>query len=640
MAGTGSVLLVTAPFLSVLRPAAGVSALKASLHRAGVAVSASYLNLEFAASIGVDLSEIVSEKLPNHRLIGEWIFAEVLFGRRDDPLYAEYETWLSEYVGDELYRRLQTARGLARTFVLDAARCLVAKKPAIIGFSSSFQQNCASLALAAQVRRWAPEVIICFGGANCEDRMGLGLLKAFPQIDYVFSGEADLLFPRFVAEVLAGKTPTISDALFSRNQLVMGDSVQPIFDLDSLPTPDFHDYFDALSQMSYGDRIRPGLSIETSRGCWWGAKKHCRFCGLNGKAITYRAKSPKRVLEEVSALEKRYKISRFEATDNIMSMKHVDAVFSELGKNDRHPTFFYEVKSNLTSEQIKCLARGGVRWIQPGIESLDDEVLKLMNKGVTGLQNVRLLRSCAEVGIRCIWNLLHGFPGERARSYQRIAEAIPLLEHLEPPNGTSPVRVDRFSPYYQQSEELGFRNVRVSQVYRAVYDLPEYCLRDICYYFDAEPALEDKEDYIAPVRNAVARWRYRAYEAPHSPELKLLRIGKGLALVNDTRSCAKDDCRVLEPEEGVLLNAFREPVAIDQTLAALQDRADADGLSEGLERLIDLGYILRDGSRAISIVTETEHRVCDTPDPSEFPGGWLDPDPTPALPRPPALDLA
>lgn len=40
-----------------------------------------------------------------------------------------------------------------------------------------------------------------------------------------------------------------------------------------------------------------------------------------------------------------------------------------------------------------------MRRIQPGIESLSTPTLKLMEKGVSLLQNVRLLSWCAEIGI-------------------------------------------------------------------------------------------------------------------------------------------------------------------------------------------------------------------------------------------------
>ena len=57
--------------------------------------------------------------------------------------------------------------------------------------------------------------------------------------------------------------------------------------------PDFDDYFGAAQAPSYCDTV-VRLSAESSRGCWWGAKSHCTFCGLNGGTMAFRAKSAER----------------------------------------------------------------------------------------------------------------------------------------------------------------------------------------------------------------------------------------------------------------------------------------------------------------------------------------------------------
>ena len=49
-------------------------------------------------------------------------------------------------------------------------------------------------------------------------------------------------------------------------------------------------------------RVVPTLLFETSRGCWWGAKSHCTFCGLNGETMAFRSKSPRRALDELEQL--------------------------------------------------------------------------------------------------------------------------------------------------------------------------------------------------------------------------------------------------------------------------------------------------------------------------------------------------
>ena len=73
-------------------------------------------------------------------------------------------------------------------------------------------------------------------------------------------------------------------------------------------------------------------------------------------------------------------------------MRYIDTLFPRLAESGLQLELFYEVKANLRHDQLVRMHRGGVRQIQPGIESFSDAVLRLMDKGVTGFQNIQLLR--------------------------------------------------------------------------------------------------------------------------------------------------------------------------------------------------------------------------------------------------------
>ena len=72
---------------------------------------------------------------------------------------------------------------------------------------------------------------------------------------------------------------------------------------------------------------------------------------------------------------------------------------------------FYPARAHvawLNETPVLLLARAGVRWIQPGIESLDDNLLALIAKGNSTLMNVQLLKWSLEFGIDAAWNMLCG----------------------------------------------------------------------------------------------------------------------------------------------------------------------------------------------------------------------------------------
>src|SRR5262249_48286245 len=150
---------------------------------------------------------------------------------------------------------------------------------------------------------------------------------------------------------------------------------------------------------SWQDRV--ALAFEASRGCWWGQKKHCTFCGLNRETMTFRVKSAERVLGTMRRLSSRYTFRHLQAADNILAMSYWKTLLPRLAEErlssaGKPVSIFFEVKPNLSRAQVKAMADAGVAHVQPGIESLSTHLLELMAKGVTGLQNVYLLKCCAE----------------------------------------------------------------------------------------------------------------------------------------------------------------------------------------------------------------------------------------------------
>ena len=194
------------------------------------------------------------------------------------------------------------------------------------------------------------------------------------------------------------------------------------------------------------------IPIETARGCWWGAKHHCTFCGLNGTIMRFRSKSPQRVLDELAQQARRYRSCHFQSVDNILDMTYFKQLFPELVESDAGYQFFFEVKSNLSREQLRLLAQAGVTRIQPGIESLSSHVLALMRKGVRAAQNVNLLRWARYYDIDTQWNLLWGLPGETEQDYVEQTAVIPHLLHLQPPSATDRIWLERFSPLFSEHE--------------------------------------------------------------------------------------------------------------------------------------------------------------------------------------------
>jgi ribosomal peptide maturation radical SAM protein 1 len=537
------------PFADVDRPAIGVSLLKAHADRLGVSSRIVYCNFDLAELIGVELYNQISESLPSESLIGDWFFADILFGERI-PFEQEYvEKVLSRFAQPGLVTQILDARRRRSEFIDRCVERIAALRPKVAGFTTTFHQTCACLAVAERLKRLANPPIVIFGGANCEGEMGLQILRSFPAIDYVCTREGDVVFPAFLNRLLREHDPSPPPGILRQGEsteLTMPDMVR---DLDSLPVPDYSDYFARLAESPLAPKLRVDLLIETSRGCWWGAKHHCTFCGLNGETMEFRSKTPRRAFEEMKQLATTYGVKRISCVDNILDVRFIPVLFPRLEASGLDLELFYEVKANLREEQIALMRAGGVRSVQPGIESFSNQVLRLMNKGCTGLQNIQLLRWCEEHGIMPAWNLLSGFPGEDPAEYVRTADLLPLLAHLQPPTSCSPIRLDRFSPFFTQTDRFGLQRLRPAPAYYYVYPFGRRELARLAYFFDFDyPDGRKPFEYTRVVKQAIDDW-YTVRNPSLQPEqyarLDATLMDDGDILIADTRPCATAKSRLL-----------------------------------------------------------------------------------------------
>jgi ribosomal peptide maturation radical SAM protein 1 len=532
-AGTDVVFAVM-PFADVGRPSIGVSLLAAAAQAAGWSARIEYCNVAFADRVGADLYATISGSMPPDLLVGEWVFAGDVFGDRLPPPDEYVERVLGRAVSADLAGRIDAARSVRDAYLDACVERILIHRPRIVGFTTTFHQTCACLAVARRLKERRDPPLVVFGGANCEGEMGLQLLQSFPWIDAVASGESDRSFPRLLDTLLGGEPGPVAGVLLRDGPATVQPSAK-VVDLDSLPFPDYDDYFAQLAASAHCREAAVHVVIETSRGCWWGAKHHCTFCGLNGETMAFRSKSAERAFAEIQYLVDRHGLRKVGCVDNILDMRYVDTLFPLLADSDLELELFYEVKANLRYEQLVKLHRGGMRQIQPGIESFSNQVLKLMDKGVSGLQNIQLLRWCEELGIDCAWNLLAGFPGEDPGEYARMADLIPLLSHLTPPMSCARLRLDRFSPFHARSEEFGFRRVRPARAYFYVFPLGRREMSRLAYFFDYDYADGRlPEEYLQPVHRAVKDWWASRMAGESRPVLDAA-IDDGSLLLTDTR---------------------------------------------------------------------------------------------------------
>ncbi|GAA4951252.1 RiPP maturation radical SAM C-methyltransferase [Actinoplanes utahensis] len=584
-------VLVAMPFMSADRPSIQLGLLRAIGAGHGFDVGTLHANLDLAARIGADFYRTIADA--RGPLIGDWLFAVEAFGEQAPDPGAGLLDELG-ITGPERDRLLRARAEDVPALLTDLAGAPDWADVQVAGFTCTFQQNTASFALARRLKAEHPHLITVFGGAGFDGGMGRELLRRVAAIDLVVSGEADTAFPALLRVLADGGDPATVPGVARRDRAA--PPAPPHRDLDALPAPDYHEYFDRAERLGLLPEAGSGevwLPFESSRGCWWGARHHCTFCGLNATTMSYRSKSPQRVLDELATLAGRHRTLRFEAVDNILDMRYLTSLFPAAADGRHDYELFYEAKANLTREQVRALAHGGVTRLQPGLESLSSHVLALMDKGVRAAQNVNLLRWARYYGIDVAWSILWGFPGETPDDYAEQAAVVPHLAHLQPPEGSGRVWLERFSPLFATA-----RNRTPQRSYRHVYPAG-FDLDRLAYFFDHDPADELPDEVYAPLRTALDTWS-RDWRRDPRPSLTY-RSAPGVLRIDDDRHPDSAGAYTFSgPIAEVYLACVDRPAGLPAIYRRLRPKPPGY-VDEVLAEFTARGLIFRDGPLAVAL---------------------------------------
>jgi ribosomal peptide maturation radical SAM protein 1 len=622
------VLLVCMPWAAVETPSLALGILKREVSALDdVEVSTIYANIDYvdwmsARSPFTSGGQIHLFNFRNYsyfsigmyfRGLGDWVFSSALYGT---PTWrvSEYREQLTEGIDPQMFELAVALQKLAPTFIDELADRLVAMNPDVVGFTTTFQQNAASLALARAIKLRNPSIVTIFGGANCDGSQGMAIHRNFSFVDYVVRGEGEGILCRLI-ETLRSEELSNDPASFAgipglcwrdeRGEPVTNEMAGKGFNFNKPNLPDFDEYFARFSVSPVRRWTEPRLVVEGSRGCWWGAKHHCTFCGLNGSFMEFRSKSPRMFAEEVLTLVERHQVMDVAIADNILDpgyIVHALPIIAEKGYDLR---MFCEIKSNMRREHLEAIFKSGMTDVQPGIENLSANVLKIMDKGVTGCLNVRMLREAGSIGVMISWSYLYGFPGEEESDYKPIIEQFPALHHLPPPGGANRIAIERFSPYFDKPE-LGFADIKPAKMYSIIYDLPESELKDLAYVFDA-PALGVTDEIGRELDRTIAQWRRAYYE--RRARLTYADIGDSIVLVSDRDGYPWHTHVIDDKDEAAIFGLLSQPRSFESleqyTSESLGGRVDLPGL---LDRWRELGIIFHDGGQMIHVAVEAHNQ--------------------------------
>jgi radical SAM superfamily enzyme YgiQ (UPF0313 family) len=301
-----------------------------------------------------------------------------------------------------------------------AALDILKQKPFLIGFSTWCISYPASILVARELKKAAPQIPVIFGGPQASI-LPVETLTAFPFIDFILSGEADFSFPLFLDEFLKN-TPDFSKVP-GLTYRVNNDTIQQshvkeqITNPDELPIP--------LVKLIPKNRI---IKLDVGRGCPF----QCTFCTTNDFfSKKYRLKSTGRIIDEMMTYYLKWGIKSFAFIHDMFTFNK--KTISDLCKrlieiqNTQELFFTWSCSARtdcITGELLSDMKNAGCNAIFFGIESGSEKIQKSIRKNLK-IENVyEIADQCRELGIKMFASFIIGFPDETKADIEKTLKCI------------------------------------------------------------------------------------------------------------------------------------------------------------------------------------------------------------------------
>jgi radical SAM superfamily enzyme YgiQ (UPF0313 family) len=302
---------------------------------------------------------------------------------------------------------------------------LLEHQPEIIGIYANLMTKINVLEHIRFIKENLPSTKIILGGPdvrfNAENYLRQGA-------DVIVMGEGEVT----MFELCANEKPVelISGIAFIKDDiLVETPEREKIKDLDELSAPnrkkiDLQLYLDAWKER-HG---KNAMSVSTMRGCPY----TCKWCSRAVYGLSYRRRSPEKVVEEMVSIQTAYNPDSLWFVDDVFTISHkwLQGFFEELQR--RNIIIPYECitrADRMNEEVIKMLKLTGCFRVWIGSESGSQKVIDLMDRRVDVQQVRDMIRLSKKEGIEAGTFIMLGYPGETETD---IEETIHHLKEADP----------------------------------------------------------------------------------------------------------------------------------------------------------------------------------------------------------------
>jgi len=293
---------------------------------------------------------------------------------------------------------------------------LCQEKPDLLGISiCSPDQLIPAVTLAYMIKQTMPELPVYAGGGFYtnifEGKMALKpetfFLDLFDGV-VIYEGEISLAeVCRALASGDRDGLKKIPNLIQEENGAVRVSESIVCEKMDDLPTPDFSGFpLDAYFSPE------PVLPLLTSRGCYW---KRCAFCtSFDSYNAGFRQRSIERLLSDIRSLQAQYGTNCIFFADQAVTPVYLKNFATALMREKIGIQWAFEgrFERQYTGAFLRSLREAGCIKILFGLESGNQRILDLMDKGYKLEVVSRILGDCSAAEIAVHLFLIIGFPTE------------------------------------------------------------------------------------------------------------------------------------------------------------------------------------------------------------------------------------
>jgi len=285
-----------------------------------------------------------------------------------------------------------------------------------------------------------PKCLIITGGSHIT--CAYESVMKINEVDYALMYEADKTILLLLDAIKNNKDKTAISGLVYRNgcEIIKNERTFREENLDNIPSPDWiginmPEYYKigrfGGAYAIEGCEGKPFACITTSRGC----RGHCAFCSVSDiMGGSVRMRSPEPVADEIGRLYNEYGIKFFEILDDdfTFSKSRALSIMNEIVKRGYDIRWTAKnglIACSLDEELIEAMSKSGCRYVQIGVESGNESIIKWLKKPLTfdKLIEVRkLFRKFPEIYLAGYF--IVGFPEE---TYEMMKDTYNLALKLQ-----------------------------------------------------------------------------------------------------------------------------------------------------------------------------------------------------------------